>query len=362
MQRWEKNEEDYLVGNYHRQPMRQIAAHLGRSYKSVERKAAGLGLQGVVKHAGIAELVELAAASAPAEPAAPHSSFSEARNKFESLIEYEGSLLSIPTSPEVEGIRNILIVPCLHVPFHSRENLAKVLSFMADEVVLAGDFLDCLSLGHAGYRRNIRAKQYVGLKDELAEGKLILEQFAKRFPRVTIMRGNHLERSRKFFSERIPIDLMFLVNHDLMKILSEGFPNVHNVDLYDRHGVDLGWIYQIGDVRICHAEVGSSIEFRPTMKLDRWFKEWDEHLSRVVDLPPYRALVECHTHQAGMMFLNSGAKALVEGGSLCMEPQYAVEPSIPYPHPQTNAVTFMTLYEGQVDFNSIHQVVFRDMQ
>ena len=252
------------------------------------------------------------------------------------------------------------ILPCLHIPFQAKLNFAEllVMDLPVDELVIAGDFLDCLSVGSHTYRRNIRPDHYVALREEMAVGKAILTTLAARFPRITIMRGNHLDRVRKFFADRVPLELMFLVQYDIMSLLAADFPNVVVVNQEDVNGNDLSWIYQIGDVRICHAELGSSTDLKPTVKLDKWFAEWDYLLRDSADLKPYRVLVECHTHQAGIVYANAGRKVLIEGGCMCLEPQYALEPTAAYSRPQTNAMTLLTLQDGKVDTSSIRQVVF----
>ena len=224
--------------------------------------------------------------------------------------------------------------------------------------MLAGDFLDCLSLGHAGYRRNIRPQQWITLKEEMAEGKIILEYLAKSFTHIKLMRGNHLERSRKWFTERVGPEMMFLVNHDIMALLTADYDNIEMVNTTDQEGNDISWIYQIGDCRICHAEVGSSTEFRPTVRVNDWFLQWDNYLQ----LQPFNVLIECHSHQSGIMALNNGRKILVEGACLCRSHQYSLEPEVKYKHPQVNGVTYFEQNRGVTDINSIRQYIFQDMK
>ena len=118
-------------------------------------------------------------------------------------------------------------------------------------------------------------------------------------------------------------------------------------------------------MRVCHAEIGSSIEGRPTVKLDQRFQEWDSYFLNVVhkqDLGPYNMLVEVHTHMYAAIPCNNGTKFLLEAGCLCLEPQYAVEGRIPYTHPQQNAVTYIEQNDGVTDFNSVRGMFFKGME
>ena len=354
MGKWNKQDTNWLKKNYKALGPTRCAEILGRSYGSVESKAYRFGY------------------SDPTVVAEDSNSYETAKEALNKLIGFqmdqqESSFLK--ATPEDQY--TVAIMPCLHIPFESKNNLASFIAaygasigeyFLVDELVIAGDFLDCLSMGHAGYKKNIRPNQYKTLAEELAAGKAVMAELSARFPKVTIMRGNHIDRVRKYFAERLSPELMFLVNYDITQILAEDFNNVQTVSLESKNGDDLGWIYQIGDVRICHAEVGSSIELRPTVRLDKWFQEWEATINDLTDLPPYNVLVECHTHQAGILHVNSGAKTLVEGGCLCLTPQYSIEPSVPYSRPQTNAVTIVSLIDGKAIKNSIHQIVYEKME
>lgn len=294
------------------------------------------------------------------EPTAPIS-FNDCKNELNKVIGFTKTKLNTPKKYKHKTQR-YLVLPCLHIPFHSKENLIEAVEWAKSKevntLVVAGDVLDCLALGHAGYKRNIRAKQFVPLEKEMAEGKVLLEYFSSNFANIKLMRGNHLERSRKRFTELVGPELMFLVNHDLMSLLSADFPNIEMVNTEDRYGNDISWIYQVGDCRICHAEVGSNIQLRPTVRVHNWFLSWDHYL----ELQPYNVLIECHTHQGGILPMNNGRKILVEGMCLCKEPQYALEPEVKYGHPQVNGVTYFEQNDGITDVNSIKQYIFQDMK
>lgn len=288
----------------------------------------------------------------------PHD-YGAAKKKLDGIIKYVQK--ERPRQSKVKTHLNYGVLACLHIPNHSEKNLVRAVEWFKGRgvttLILAGDVIDCLSVGHAGYRRNIREQHYVSLKQELSECKSVLAYLSKQFDRIVIMKGNHPERVRKWFTERVGPELMFLVQHNVMSLVAGDFPNVTVVDT-ESGGNELHWIYQVGDVTITHAEVGSTIELRPTVRVDQWFKEWNDYLR----MAPYTMLIEAHTHQAGILPLNDGAKILVEAGCVCREPQYAVEPTMKYRHPQVNAVTYFRMDDGKVNINSVKQYVFRGME
>ena len=256
---------------------------------------------------------------------------------------------------------------CLHIPFHAQKNLVKSINWLksrgVNRLIVAGDLIDCLSMGHAGYKRNIRREHYVGLKQEIAEGKAVLGYIASQFESVVLLEGNHPARVRKRMTELVGPELMFLVNFDVLSLMSEGLDNVTIHKLQDKYSNDLSWIYQEGDLRICHAELGSSIELRPVVSLDNRMKNWDEYFEKHSPLTTsYRVLILVHTHMGGILPLNSASKVLCEGLCLTLEPQYAMEATIKYPRPQTNGVTYLEQCDGKTDMNSIRQKIFETME
>ena len=288
-------------------------------------------------------------------------SFDEAADRLNAAVGFVKKSASEKPKPP-GAVHRIAVMPCLHVPFHSEKNMVRAVEWAkserAETLIVAGDMLDCLSMGHAGYRRNIRPKHFVSLKEELATGKIILQYFSQQFKRVVLMSGNHGDRVRKWFAERVGPEMMFLISHDVIKLLASDFANVEYVETKDPNGNEIHWIYQVGDCRIVHAEVGSSIEMRPTVRVDQWFEQWDDYLRLV----PYNVLVECHTHQGGIIPLNDGAKQLVEAMCLTREPQYALEPQIKYRHPQVNGITLLEQIGGVTDMNKTRQHIFKGME
>ena len=299
------------------------------------------------------------------EPEATYD-FETARNKLNEILKFTGPTRSVRPSNLGKDIK-IGIAGCFHCPHHSEKNLIEGVEWMKSQgvnlFIVAGDLIDALSVTHAGFKKNIRAHQYVSLKDELAQAKAVLDYLSGSFDSVIVLRGNHPDRVRKWITERLGPELLWIVQHNMniLSLIVKDFSNVTLHELYDQNESDISWVYQIGDLRVCHAELGSSIEGRSTVALDQLFQEWESTLAHILERP-YNVLVECHTHSAAMFPLNNGSKYLIEAGCMCKEPQYGLEGRPRYKHPQQNAMTYMVQHDGITDFNSIRMYVFKGMQ
>lgn len=93
-----------------------------------------------------------------------------------------------------------LYIPDLHFPFCNMALLEEVYkfnkTFRADEVYQLGDFVD-----QYNFTRFVKSPSAPSLTQELDEAKKQIKQFAKWFPRVTILQGNHERRLAKRASE-----------------------------------------------------------------------------------------------------------------------------------------------------------------
>lgn len=93
-----------------------------------------------------------------------------------------------------------LYIPDLHFPFTNMKMLEEVhkfnKTFKADEVYQLGDFVDFY-----GFTRFVKDPTAPSTVQELNEAKKQIKQFAKWFPKVTILQGNHERRLSKRASE-----------------------------------------------------------------------------------------------------------------------------------------------------------------
>ncbi len=93
-----------------------------------------------------------------------------------------------------------LYIPDLHFPYCNMELLNEVrkfnLKFKADRVIQLGDFVDFYS-----FSRFVKDPAEDNVTKEITEAKKQIKQFAKWFPHVTILTGNHEKRLYKRVTE-----------------------------------------------------------------------------------------------------------------------------------------------------------------
>lgn len=94
--------------------------------------------------------------------------------------------------------RKIIVLPCVHVPFQNREFLDKAIKLAGDiqveEVVIAGDFIDCNALGD--FERGKLSRTGITLEEEYFEANLVLDKIDLAVPdaKKTYLFGNHENR------------------------------------------------------------------------------------------------------------------------------------------------------------------------
>lgn len=260
------------------------------------------------------------------------------------LAKYEDELKGLnvidKTYPVLENIlalprRKILIISDIHVPFESQENLQKAvdLNRTADMLIIAGDFLDLYSCSRH------RKKSNVMHEVELDRAVRVLEYLSSMFPWVRIIRGNHDERAIKVVRDRLPSELLYLVENEPLDILVRPFNNVEYVD---------SWWTQIGDAVVAHQERSSTTEGKPGIYLMDFFldKGW---AGRMKLDPIPRVFVTGHTHQISSMYPRPGVKVF-ESGSITEAQDYTMD-SQAFMRPPLAGFVSLTQHGGETDFN-----------
>jgi len=225
-----------------------------------------------------------------------------------------------PAKPKARSGRlRILVIPDLHAPFHDREAVASALARErdVDVAVLMGDVGDGYSLS-----RFLKYEQ-TPYEHELAAVTALLQQFSETFPIVRIIEGNHDgARLEKQLRERLAPDfisaILSMTGGTLSPIhaLCKRFPNIEFAPAHaGRHAA--GWVTQIGDALFCHAEKFSRVPGSALRSIEEWFTD----MERVLDLQPWKVLLQAHTHQLSW-FPFRADKVLIECGCLCQTHGY----------------------------------------
>lgn len=109
------------------------------------------------------------------------------------------------TEARVElGVRNVLVIPDLHIPFTHPDALKHVLKvkkeFNTNEVVFIGDVNDSYC-----FSRYLKSPDSYGAKKEVIEAKEMLKEWIREFPDASVCIGNHDMRiNKKLVDSGIP--------------------------------------------------------------------------------------------------------------------------------------------------------------
>jgi predicted phosphodiesterase len=265
---------------------------------------------------------------------------------------YIGQATANYAGPKVKRLgkrQKIVVAGDFHIPFHDKRYVAELFKREADADVLVinGDLQDFYSVS-----RFIKYES-MPIERELAEVTLFLEQASQHWPKVLIVAGNHDHaRFEKQLRDRLDPEMCkvveFLAGGNLSPIaaIAKRFPNVTIAGTKaDRFNVS--WMAQIGDLVVTHAEKFSITPGAALRKIDEWLTDMDD----VLDLEPWRVLIQAHTHQLGM-FPWKANRLIVEGGCLCAQHGYQLQAKIGG-RPQRRGWITLIQEDGRTDINSI---------
>ncbi len=256
------------------------------------------------------------------------------------------------TGPRLKpkGVRQkIVIASDFHIPFHDKGYVADLFQREADADVLIinGDLQDFYSIS-----RFIKYEQ-MPIERELAEVALFLEQASQTWPKILIVGGNHDHaRFEKQLRDRLDPDMCkvveFLAGGNLSPIaaMAKKYPNIELAKVTaERHSIS--WMAQVGDLVVTHAEKFSITPGAALRKIDEWLTD----MNAVLDLMPWRVLIQAHTHQLGVIPWKAD-KLLIEGGCMCAQHGYQLAAKIGG-RPQRRGWITLEQVNGRTDFNSL---------
>ena len=233
--------------------------------------------------------------------------------------------------------RKIAVFSDIHVPFTDEDKFQKAveLNRAADILVIAGDVLDMYGCSRHRKQTDLPHTQ------ELDMGMRLIAYLAETFPVIIVLPGNHDRRALKKAQDVLPAELLYLFTDEPLKTLTAPFSNVFYHD---------DWYLQIGDAVFTHAEISSTIEGRPAVKVAEWFlvKGWKSRLG----LADIRVVVQAHTHQVNTVY-REGLK-MIECGCLAQPMEYTMD-SRAVMRPPLNGCVSIVQYNGQSDFNQTRE-------
>lgn len=286
--------------------------------------------------------------SAPVSKA-PLTSFEEAWQQWQREIGMAKDRYRPPTRSYQNGARKILVVPDLHAPFHEPQMFAAMLDAEkdTDHCICIGDLGDAYALS-----RFLRY-EHMPYRDEWASVTLVMQELASRFPKVTIVIGNHDARLEKQLRTHLTEDMVdavsFMTGGILCPItaLAKRYPNVEIARHVTPSGKSVDWFTVVGDAWLGHPEKFSRVAGSAL----RFTEEWIADNEVVLGIDGCRLIVMGHTHAAALLPYRAD-KLLVECGCLCQQQGYMLSPRIGG-RPQRRGYVTFTQQDGVSDLNSV---------
>lgn len=246
--------------------------------------------------------------------------------------------------------RRYVVAGDFHAPFQDNEAVAELIANeggKADTLIVSGDLMDFYSIS-----RFIKY-EHVPIEQEIAGADALLSQLAGAFSDVLIIEGNHdTARFEKQLRSLLTPDMMHCIelltggNLSIIQLLAKRHSNVRFAPQQAGH-YKLGWLTQVGDLIVTHAEKYSSVPGSALRKIEEGLADF-EH---VYGLDSWRVVVQAHTHAFSMIPWHSG-KLLVEGGACCLTHGYQLTARMGG-RPQRIGYTTLTQSDGKTDLNSV---------
>jgi hypothetical protein len=248
--------------------------------------------------------------------------------------------------------RQTLILNDIHAPFQHEAAIAWAIRTFSgvDEAFVAGDLADMWSFS----RHPKSFRETTPLIDYRSTQK-VLNILAESFRKVTVMRGNHCTRQHKYFAELLPIEVLQYLEttakgalHPLDKMADE-LPNVEMIEPKRSGYAQYGFLHEIGDAVISHAEIYSKIPNKAAGNLVQWLMSYA--IPQGIINPDFKVAFQAHTHQAGKVYDNFG-KVNFELGCLCHTQGYQGTPKLLGVRPPVRGVTLLVQDQnGKTELN-----------
>lgn len=260
----------------------------------------------------------------------------------------------IPFTPpqqwQAKKEQRFVIAGDFHAPFTDYEAVGEMIakeSALTDTLIISGDLMDFYSISRfLKYER-------IPIEQEIAGADALLTQLASAFKDVLIVEGNHdtqrfEKQLRSFLSPEMMhcIELLTGGNLSIVQMLAKRHPNVRFAPQQAGH-YTLGWLTQVGDLLVSHAEKFSSVPGSALRKIEEGMADFEQ----VYNLQPWRVLIQAHTHAYSMIPWHAD-KLLVEGGCCCLTHGYQLTARMGG-RPQRIGYTTLTQHDGKTDLNSV---------
>lgn len=272
--------------------------------------------------------------------------YKRAYAKFSKLV----NRIKIPKKKVDTKKGKILLFGDNHAPFHNKEMLAYLITnhYDAEQLFISGDLCDCYGVSPFDKELDIT------LAEEIVEDTLLIDMIANTWPNIKILRGNHdSNRVLKYFQKKgIDAQHMFLVQHDILGMITKEHDNIEIVDDdYEfPNGMGqttIGHFGKIGkDCLVGHFKTAKKEPVKTVLECERHMADWESYYK----VGPVRLFLQAHTHSLGKWFRKGGSLVLGETGCSCMIQGYQTTPKIGW---GPNIPGYWLIYQdkGKTDLN-----------
>jgi len=245
-----------------------------------------------------------------------------------------------------DGIEKILVMGCLHIPFHRENEIMNIILKHRNEIntiIFAGDLVDCEPISV------FPKEQQKPLFLEMAEASQLLKRIDKLTPNIKkiLIWGNHEYRFSSYLS-RNKNELNYLHSTNILWEIKNGFVYHDKVNkkryryepLSDNFTIIDKWYTQYGDMMVAHPKTFSKVRMKTATMTFDYFK----NMKKV-----FNAVLIAHTHKWG--FITLGDSLVGEVGCLCKAMEYANNGNISYT-PQEYGYAIIAQKDGITDINN----------
>lgn len=250
--------------------------------------------------------------------------------------------ISVPPPAFDDRMHDIIHLSDCHVPYCDLDSLRGIVAETrgAGTCVVGGDFFNA-----GAFSRFVDADK-ISPREELTEAQVVLQFLAENYGKVIIRRGNHPDRIRKYFAQRVPPEMMFLVTTDVLPMLAAGLSNVEVAQPVRAGAPNSDWITVVGDCAFTHGETHSVIEGRPAVNVDKWMRMWEDHLPRGI-----KVLCQEHNHAALKMPSRDGKRLLIMTPALSQNVDYQFDASLKWKPNHIGYTRIVQNERGETDWN-----------
>jgi len=242
--------------------------------------------------------------------------------------------------------KKILSISDIHCPFHNHDLIMSILEEHsdADAVVLNGDIID--AYGASSFSQD----KLVTILEEYNFALDLIRHISNKFPLVALVRGNHDQRTDRYFSRKMDPHMFALAQRDILWKLANGYVyndlgehvgtvKMDNV-IYNTSGQP--WFIQIGKTVFMHPHSYSGKQMQTVVNAQA-------HLENFIDRADFDSVVIGHTHKVGKII--EKGKLLIEQGCLTKAMDYQkIGTYVTRPSSSGYAVIYQDS-EGNTNFN-----------